>query len=119
MIKPALVELPESRAALGSSAFETVLKHEVAELGSDVLSLRYALAQGNYVLDDGIEVIVLNVSETPETVRVKAGIHFLSILTGCACDDDPTPVSELNEYSEALVTIDRSNGAATILLMSD
>ncbi len=118
-MQPVTIRLPKSLAAIGTATFEAVFKNEAAQLGPDALPLRQAMAHGNYVLDRGIEVIVLNVSETPVTVHVKAGIHFLSILTGCACDDDPTPVSELNEYSEALVTIDRSNGAATILLMSD
>lgn len=118
-VKTATIYLPQSLAAAGSKDFESTFKNELARLGPGALPLHLVMAQGNHVLDEGIEVMVLKVSQTAEKIHVKAGIHFRTIITGCACEDDPTPISAIDEYSEALVSIDRRTGEATIEFMQD
>lgn len=111
--------LPRTLAALGTPDFESTFKAELAGLGPAGLPLHRALTQGSHVLDEGIEVMVFRVAETSERMEAKVGIHFSSVLVGCACEDDPTPVSELAEYAEMLVAIDRRTGVAEITLLPD
>lgn len=63
--------------------------------------------------------MVLGVSEENNFIRARAGIFYTSIIAGCSCADDPTPISELNEYCEVQLDIDKQTAEATIVLQPD
>ena len=111
--------LTRSLAAVGTPGFETVLSAELAALGPDALGLQQALSAGNTALSDGIGFMILHSRETPDSIQVRAGVFFTSILGGCACADDPTPENENAEYCEIDVILDRRTGQARVRPASD
>ncbi|AHK78183.1 glucosamine--fructose-6-phosphate aminotransferase [Ectothiorhodospira haloalkaliphila] len=111
--------LSRSLKAFGSEGFAQVLKEEVSGLGSGVLPLQQGLRTGSNSLDGGLEIMVLRSKEAPAILRVRIGIFYQSIVAGCACADDPTPVNENTEYCEVDVEIDRRDGRARFNLVDD
>lgn len=106
--------LIRSLQAWGTHAFESTLKAELMALGTELLPLEQGLRTGSVALSDKLGVMVLDAGETPSEIRVRAGIFFTSIIAGCACADDPTPVNENAEYVEVDLRIDRLSGEAWV-----
>jgi len=50
---------------------------------------------------------------------VKAGIFYKSIIAGCSCSDDPSPIDEVDEHCEVMIEIDKRSAEATITLLPD
>ena len=109
--------LPNTLRAFGASGFETALKQELAQHAGE-LPLQQGLLHGNRVTDAPVTVMLHNVTATDDTIRVKAGIFYRGVLSGCSCADDPTPGSESNEYCEVLLLIDKTTAATTVSLTS-
>lgn len=65
------------------------------------------MSQSSYVSDAGINVLIINVSETEYDIIVKTGIYYAGVIAGSCCADDPSPMSELNEYCEAVFKINK------------
>lgn len=114
-----MVQLKRSLQAWNTQQFESVLKEEVGALDAVELPLQAGLSQGSHVSDTGFSVVLLGVSEIGGHLHVKTGIFYSSVIGGCSCADDPTPVSELNEYCELQLNINMQTAAATIVLLSD
>lgn len=112
-----MLTLDKALGAWGTSGFEAVLKQELAQ-NAEQLPLQQGLATGNYVMDGAITVAINSVSETENVVRVKAGIFYQGVIGGCSCTDDPTPASEINEYCEVKLDIDKTSAAATVALIT-
>lgn len=113
-----MIRLDKSLRAWGTSGFKDILKQEIAQLGADQLPLQQGLSTGNYVADEPITVAINSVVEMEEVIRVKAGIFFKGVIGGCSCTDDPTPTSDINEYCEVQLDIDRNTAAATVTLVA-
>jgi hypothetical protein len=111
--------LTRSLAAFGTPGFEAVLKEELSTLGPDALGLQQQLTAGSTALLDNLGVMILRRTETSDTIQLRTGILFSSILGGCSCTDDPTPENENAEYCEIDITIDRRSGEARILPARD
>jgi len=109
-----LSHLTRSLESFGTPGFDAALREELAALGPDALGLQQALSAGNTALSDGIGIMILHHLETSDTLQVRAGVFFTSILGGCACADDPTPANENAEYCEIEITIDRQTGEALV-----
>lgn len=108
--------MTRSLRARGSPEFESVLKEEIAQLGAGVLPLQEGLTTGSIGLDDSVGAMILGVTEAPGTLHVRAGIFYTSILSGCACADDPTPENENTEYCEVELDIDGASGEVQVRL---
>ena len=104
--------------AWGGADFETIFKQEIAQLGADHLPLQQGLSSSNYVADGLITVMIHNVVELEGMLRIKAGILYQGVVSGCSCADDPTPISENNEYCELQVDIDMASAATLIVLVA-
>jgi len=102
-----MIRLEQSLRAWGTPEFEGVFKQELAQVGNHVLPLQQALSVGSHVTDTQPTVMVIGVTETETTLRIHTGIFFISIIAGCSCADDPTPMSEYPEHCELAVEIDR------------
>lgn len=98
--------------------FEAVLKQEIAQLDADYLPLQQGLSTGNYVADAPVSVAIHAVSETEDIIRVTAGIFYRSVIGGCSCADDPTPNSEINEYCEVQLAIDKTSAVTVVTLIA-
>jgi hypothetical protein len=112
-----MIRLDKTLNAWGTSDFTPVLKQELAQY-ADQLPLQQGLSHGNYVTANPISVMINSVAETENTISIKAGIFYLGLMGGCSCADDPTPVSESNEYCEVLLDIDRTTAATSVALVT-
>lgn len=64
-------------------------------------------------------MVINSISEMENIIRVKAGIFYQSVIGGCSCADDPTPVSEINEYCEVQLDIDKATAATAVALVTE
>lgn len=111
-----MIRLDKALSAWGTPHFEAILKQEVAQLGADKLPLQQGLSTGNYVAAKPITVTILSVTEQDDVIRVTAGVFYQGVIGGCSCEDDPTPASEINEYCEIRLDIDKATAATAIAL---
>jgi hypothetical protein len=112
-----MIRLPATLAAWGTPAFADRLQQELAGLGAAALPLQQGLVSGSYVHGDDLGVMLLAVSEAPETIRAKVGVFYQGVIAGCSCADDPTPVDTTTEYCELQLEIDRESAETRIILL--
>ncbi|MDP2761969.1 MAG: hypothetical protein Q8O64_16510 [Sideroxyarcus sp.] len=105
-------------AAWDTPEFKSVLKLEMAH-AVDGLPLQQGLTVGNQVTAAPITVVIHHVSATEKLIRVRAGIFYASVIGGCSCADDPTPVGENTEYCEVQLEIDRETGEGMVKLLDE
>ncbi|GAB1232732.1 hypothetical protein UT4_11980 [Ferrigenium sp. UT4] len=108
----------QALAAWGTPQFETVLKREMAR-AVDALPLQQGLRVGSQVAAAPITVVIHRVSATEKQVSVRAGIFYASVIAGCSCADDPTPVGENTEYCEVELAIERPAASVRITLLDE
>ena len=113
-----MIRLDKALKAWGTPDFAVILKQEIAQLGTDRLPLQQGLSIGNYVADEPITVAINSIAEMEGIIRATAGIFFKGVIGGCSCTDDPTPASDINEYCEVQLDIDRFTAATTIALVA-
>ena len=58
--------------------------------------------------------MMLSSSADDTTIRVKAGVFFSSVMAGCNCADDPSPMDENSEYAELWFEIDRTSAEVRV-----
>ena len=114
-----MLKLGKSLSAWGSPDFKTTLTQEIEQLDPDLLPLQQGLAISSHVSDSGFQAMILKVSEDAGFIRAKAGIFYSGVIAGCSCADDPTPMSEQNEYCEVLLSIDKQTGEASVTLLAE
>ncbi len=112
-----MIRLDKSLHAWGTPDFADVLKREVAQLGADQLPLQQGLSVGSSVTSAPLTVVINSVAGMEEVIRVKAGIFYQSVIGGCSCDGDPTPISENTEYCEVQLDIDKATAVTTVVLV--
>ncbi|GAV20491.1 hypothetical protein MMIC_P1458 [Mariprofundus micogutta] len=110
-------QFTQALSARGTSDFKTVLKREIEGLSVNELPLQQGLTTGSYALDRDIEAMVLKTWESDDFIHVKAGVFYKSIIAGCSCADDPTPIDEVDEHCEVMIEIDKISAEATIRLL--
>ena len=113
------IRLTESVRAWGTPGFNGVLKRVIEQLGSDLMPLHQALSVGSHVLEGSLSAMVIAAVEAEGSIRARVGIFYSSILAGCACADDPTPVSENSEYCVVQLDIDTVNAIETVTLLDE
>lgn len=118
MTNPPPLRFERALAAWGGAGFETVLKQELAD-AAEALPLQQGLAVGSQVVTAPVTVVILGTGATEKTIRVKAGIFYASVIAGCSCADDPTPVGENTEYCVVQLEIDRQTAAVTVRLLDE
>ncbi|ADE11475.1 hypothetical protein [Sideroxydans lithotrophicus] len=116
---PSIIKLEQALMAWGTPEFPDVLKRELVQSGVSQLPLQQGLSTGNYVADEPITVVINKVVEMDDVIRVTAGIFFRSVIGGCSCADDPTPASDIDEYCELQLDINRMSAATTVSLLKD
>ena len=114
-----MIRLPNARNAWGTPEFEAVLKQDLAALDAATLPLQEALSLSSRVTDRPIQAMILDAGEDRGRIRVKAGIFYTGIIAGCSCTDDPTPMSELNEYCVVQLDIDPATAETTVTLLPE
>ncbi len=114
-----MIRLAASLRTWATPAFETTLKAEIAALGLAQLPLQQGLSQASYASEEDLGVMLLGVSEMPDSLRVRVGIFYTGIIPGCHCADDPGPDNTHAEYCELQFDIDRASAEAVVKLLSD
>ena len=114
-----MLRLTKALSAWGTPDFKDVLKKEIEQLDANQLPLQQGISAGNYVLGDKFSVMILGVSEEKDFIHARAGIFYTSIIAGCSCADDPTPISELSEYCEVRLDIDKKTAETTVVLLTE
>lgn len=112
------IHLPLALAAWHSDTFREAFKREAEQLDPTLLPLQQALAVSSHVSDRPFSIIPLASEETPDSIRIKAGISYAGIIAGCSCADDPTPMSEQAEYCEVWFEIDKATAGASVVLLT-
>lgn len=114
-----MLQLTTVLNAMGTPAFAETFKSAIVEMDSTLLPLQQALAQSSYTDGANRSVSILDISDGPRMIRVKAGIFYTGIIPGCSCADDPTPMNEISEYCEVLFTIDKITAETQVKLLLD
>lgn len=109
-----MIKLDKALNTWGTPHFAATLKQEIEQLDIGQLPLQQGLSMGNYVLAEPITAVILSTTEMEKIIRIKSGIFFKSVISGCSCADDPTPVSEIDEYCEVWLDIDKATAATTV-----
>ena len=114
-----VIRFSESLQIWPSDNFSAIFNKEIEQLDASLLPLQQGIAQGSYITDDPFKVMIIGVTEDKGSILVKAGIFYQSIIAGCSCADDPTPVDTNQEYCVLLFTIDKETGEAEVDLLPE
>ncbi len=111
-----MLRLPLSLSSWGTTAFSATLKHELEQSAAH-LPLQQGLSTGNHVLDTPITVMVQSVKAGTDVLVLKVGVFYHSIIAGCSCADDPTPISENNEYCVLCLEVNMNDAQTWVILL--
>lgn len=117
MASTSVIKLPKMLNAWDSPAFNDVAKYEISQLDAKLFPLQQGLTQGGYANEKSVSIVVLGASENADVVTVNVGIFYTSVIAGCNCADDPTPVDELTEYCEIQIDINKETAIAVISIL--
>jgi hypothetical protein len=113
---PNLIILKRSAKSWGTELFTETFKQEVKELTLDDLPLQRALNLGSHALTDDLGIMINQAKQVNNTILVRAGVFFSSVIAGCNCADDPSPIDKQSEYCEMDFAIDQTSAETSILL---
>lgn len=115
--------LPNTLAAWQNQAASDVIKQtltqELNQLDKTQLPLQQGLTQGNWVVEQPIQLLILDLQTNAEFLSIKTLIFYSSLNAGSCCENDPTPLCELSETITMLLQISRHNAATQIRLLPD
>ncbi len=103
----------------GTPQFNAILKREIEGLESAQLPLQQGLTSSSQALDARVNAMIIDVSDAGRVIRARVGIFYTGIVAGCSCADDPTPVTEQNEYCVVQLTIDKATAETTLCLVAE
>jgi hypothetical protein len=110
------ITLENTCKAWGQAELKQVFNDELRSLSVDALPLQQGLKPSSIALDHALSATILEAHEAGDDYLIRAGLFYTGMVAGCNCADDPTPQDEINEYCEALFTIDRRTGLTTVEL---
>ena len=113
-----MIALPLSLAARHEADFRDRLKQELQSLAGE-LPLQQGLSQGSVALTEDAQVMILAVEDDGEGLMARFGVFYTSVIAGCSCADDPTPLDVVSEYCEMQVVIDGDSALAVVSLCGD
>lgn len=114
-----MLKLNSALQAWGAPNFKAVLKQEIERMSIENLPLQQGLITGNYVLANPHTAMVHSVSDSGGFICVTAGIFYQSVIAGCSCADDPTPVNENSEYCEIRLEINKLTAQTIVTLVTE
>lgn len=115
----AMVRFPDALACWGSDAFRPTLKREIEQLSARQLPLQQGLAVGSHALEGKHQAVPIGAADLSDRLRAKVGLFYASVIAGCSCADDPTPMGGETEYCVVQVDIDKHTAEAAITLLSE
>jgi len=112
-----MLYLKQSIIAWNTDSFNAVLTNELRSVDSGLLPLQQGLSHSSFAVGDNLSAIILHSEENDEKLLIKAGLFYSGVIAGCNCADDPTPVDEINEYCEVLLSIDKQTAQTHVSLI--
>lgn len=97
--------------------FVAVFKRLVANMTVEQLPLQQGLQASDFAVDKDLKVLVLNIESDEDTIKIKAGVFYQGMVSGCHCADDPSPQQTNTEYCELLFVINKQSGLAKVTLI--
>ena len=113
------MKLTKALQSFNDPDFKNILKHEIQNISPELLPLQQGLSLSSYVGKSAISVVILNVTEDTNNIKVKTGIFYTGIIAGCSCSDDPSPTDEQNEYCELQFDINKITAKTTVKLLNN
>jgi len=104
-------------AGAASDEIEATFKAELAATPADALPLQQGMAHGSVADGETLSAMVIRTEVESRRIRLYAGLFFASVVAGCACHNDPTPMGNESEYVEAVFQIERPGGATRVSLL--
>lgn len=114
-----MLKLTQSLSSWNTEQFKQAFVSEVANLSLEQLPLQQAMRIGNSASKHNLNIMINRLYEDEDSLYIRSGIFFSSIISGCSCADDPTPVDYNTEYAELLFRIDRKCAEAHISIIDD
>lgn len=115
--------LPNTLAAwqnqAAASHFKQTLTQELNQLDKTLLPLQNGLTQGNWVIDQPIQLMILDQQSNAETLSIKVLIFYSSLNAGSCCESDPTPNRALSETITISLQIAQQDAVTHIRLLTD
>jgi len=112
-----MLQLTKSLQAWNSAEFKSTFIQQLSQLSLDELPLQQALLLGSYATKDKLQIMVNSMTEQQHSLLITTGIFYSSIIAGCNCSDDPTPVDLNSEYCEMLFTINKLTAETDIKII--
>ena len=112
----ASIRLEKTCSAWDQAELQQVFNEELRSLPVNALPLQQGLRHSSMALDHALSASILSTRQDGEHYIIHAGLFYTGIIAGCNCADDPTPQDEVNEYCEALFTIDSRTGITSVAL---
>ena len=111
--------LEKSLSTWPGEEFRETVKQEIELLDMLLLPLQQGVSQGGYVADEPFKVMIIGVIEEKDSILVKAGVFYKSIIAGCNCADDPSPIDTNEEYCVVQFNINQTTGETSVALVSE
>lgn len=113
-----MLYLNKSLKASQTEQFKQVFIEEIMSLNLDQLPLQKALRMGSFAINDNLQIMINRISEQNNNLIINTSIFFSSIIAGCNCADDPSPIELNTEYCEMQFSINKSNAQTEIDILS-
>ena len=113
-----MIKLKNTLASWNTADFSTIFKLEAGQLSIQDLPLQQALLTGSYAIKDNLQIMINATLEEKHHIIVNTGIFYSSIIAGCNCSDDPTPVDINSEYCEMRFSINKSTAETIIHIVA-
>jgi len=113
-----MIKFSEALAEWQTPMFADILQREIKMLNVDQLLLQQALMNGSYATTDEINLIILSMKDDEKWIYARVGVFYNSMIPGCQCDDDPSPMNVESEYCELQFDIDKNTAETKVSLLS-
>lgn len=111
-----MITLSKTVKAWDTDSFNKTFTDEICTIPAHELPLQEGMSYGSVALSEKLSATVLHLNSDDRYIVAKTGLFYTSIIAGCSCADDPSPVDEINEYCEATFKIDKRDGKTTVSL---
>ncbi len=99
-----------SLAAADKPGFSERMRDDIAALPEDCLPLAAAMAHGSMPVAGSVRPVIYAVEIDAEVIRVHVSLFYHSIEAGCACENDPTPINDLQECADCTLELRPAEG---------
>lgn len=104
---PGMLKLEKSLSSWGTPEFRETFISEVSRLSLEQLPLQQAMRTGNMASLHNLAIMLNQQHQDHDFIYVYTGVFFSSLISGCSCADDPTPVDYNTEYCELQFRINK------------